>query len=121
MPVRTVLCTPANINDVIAKYVPRDPSAQAAPPPAAVVPTPAAGQAAPQPAAAPAKAVPTGPMTDEEKLQRRNYAIIAAMLTGIVVVNGLIWGVGMRGFLSVSAGLLASAIAGGIAWKMKSR
>src|SRR4029079_16092207 len=33
MPVRSVLCTPRNVNDVIAKHVPKD--AVTAPPPAA--------------------------------------------------------------------------------------
>lgn len=124
MPVRTVLCTPGNVNTVVEKHVPRDASAQPAPPPAAATqPAAAAETAAAQPAgeAAPAKAAPTGPMTDEEKKQRRDIAIIAAMGTGIVTINALLWGVGMSGMLSILIGVTAAAVAGGAAWKSKSR
>ncbi len=121
MPVRTVLCTPASINEAIAKYLPRD--ATTAPPPAAPDPATAAAPAAAAPAeaapAAPAK--PTGPMTEDEKKQRRDIAIVAAMGTGIVTINALLWGMRMGVVMCILLGCTAAAIAGGIAWKMKSR
>jgi hypothetical protein len=120
MPVRTVLCTPGNINDAIAKYIPRDAAAEPAPPPPAAAPA-AAAQPAAQPAAAPAKPVPTGPMTDEEKKQRRDLAIIAMMGTGTVLTNVLYWGGFMGVILSALISVSIGAIAGGITWKVKSR
>ena len=123
MPVRTVLCTPANINDAITKYVPRDasmpepvtaPIAQAA----AAGPAAAAQQAAP---AAEAKPKRTGPLTDEEKKERRDYAIMAMGITSIVLMNAMYWGL-HRGFLfSAVIVLPIAAIAAGVTWKMKSR
>jgi hypothetical protein len=116
--VRTVLCSPANINDVLTKFVPRDGSA---PEPA---PATAAAPAAAQPAgtpAAPAKVKPTGPMTDEEKKQRRDIAIvtfnIAVMATMGALYYGLSWGVFGAAMIAVPVG----AIAAGIAFKTKSR
>jgi hypothetical protein len=119
MPVRTVLCTPRNVNDVISKYVPKD--AVTAPPPAAATAAPVAGQPAPAAGAAPAVAKPTGPMTDEEKKERQNLALIATFGTGMVLTNVLKWGVGMGFFASMAIALTAGAIAGAITWKMKSR
>src|SRR5262249_12668812 len=96
MSVRSVLCSPANINDVIAKHVPRDASAVEAPPPPAGAT--AAAPARTQPAAAPAeKARPSGPMTEEEKKQRRDYALVGMFGTGMILTNALYWGLG-RGF-----------------------
>ncbi|MCH8924053.1 MAG: hypothetical protein IIA67_13000 [Planctomycetes bacterium] len=124
MPVRCVLCTPGNINDAIAKYVPRDAATEPAPPPAATAPA-AAAQPAPQPSAAPAKAAaPTGPMTEEEKKQRRDFALVALFGTGIVMTNVLIYGLDWKGWYILLAGFVATmigAIAGGITWKVKSR
>ncbi len=114
MPVRTVLCTPANINDAIAKYVPKDPSAaEAAPAPAAAAP----GQPAAAPAAAPAK--PKGPMTAEDIKQRRNTALLAGGMTSIVVVNVLYQALGWGLVSSVVLALVACGIAAGVAWKVK--
>jgi hypothetical protein len=121
MPVRTVLCTPGNINDAIAKYVPKDPNAAAAPPPAAAAPAaaPQAG-AAPQPAAA-APAAPTGPMTEDEKKERQNYALIAMFGTGMILTNVLKWGVGWGFVLSAVTAVAVGTVVAGIVWKMKSR
>ncbi len=121
MPVRTVLCSPGNINDVIAKYIPRDATVAAAPtaPDPAAAAAPAA--AAPAEAAAAAPAKPTGPMTEEEKKERTQIAIVAAMGTGIVTINALLWGVGMGAMMCILIGCTAAAIAGGITFKVKSR
>ena len=116
---RCVLCTPGNINDAIAKHVPRDATAEPAPPPAAA--TPAAAQPAPQAAAPAPAAKPSGPMTEEEKKQRRDLALIATFGTGMVFTNVLYWGLGMGFVLSALAAFTAGAIAGGITWKVKSR
>ncbi len=119
MPVRTVLCTPANINDIITKYVPRDAS-MPEPAPMPVGQPQAAPATAAAPAAAPA-AVRTGPLTDEEKKQRRDVTLMAAGLTVIVLMNAMYWGL-HRGFLfSAMIVLPIAAAAAGIAWKVKSR
>ena len=76
MPVRTVLCTPASINAVVAQYYPRDAAAVA---PAAAAPKrPAAQKAArPEPGAQ--------PRTRDEQVKRRGMcAVIAFNLTAIV-------------------------------------
>jgi hypothetical protein len=121
MPVRTVLCTPRNVNDVIAKHVPKD--AVTAPPPAAAAAAPVAGQPAPAAAAAApaAAAKPTGPMTEEEKAERKNLAIIAGVGTSMILTNVLLWGVKMGGMVSVLIAVSVGAVAGAIAWKAKSR
>jgi MshEN domain len=120
MSVRTVLCSPANINDVIAKHIPRDAAAEPAPVQAAAVAAPVAAPAAAAPAVK-----PTGPMTDEEKKQRRDLSIIATFGTGMVLTNVLIWGLGWKTIGSVLLagiiGFLIGAAAGGITWKVKSR
>jgi hypothetical protein len=125
MPVRTVLCSPKNINNVIAKHVPRDASAEPAPAPVETAPAAAPAPAAPAaPAAAPA-AKRSGPMTEEEKKQRRDVAIIATFGTGIVITNALIWGLGWKTigsvFLAGIIGFMIGAIAGAVAWKVRSR
>src|SRR5205085_1988797 len=76
MPVRTVLCTPANISDAISKYVPRDGTAPE--PVAAAAPVAAPAQAAaPAPAASAKKSArPAGPMTAEDIKQRRDYTLL---------------------------------------------
>src|SRR5262249_55630723 len=124
MPVRTVLCTPANINDVIAKFVPRD--ATAVEPAAAAPAQPAATAAAaaqPQAAeAAPAKAAkPTGPMTDAEKKERQQYAIVAFNMVGILTIIGMMNFTRMSAIIYVPLAVLLGAAAGGIMWKVRSR
>jgi hypothetical protein len=120
MPVRTVLCSPKNINNVIAKHIPRDATTEPMPAPVAQAAAPAAAAAQPATAAAPA-AKPTGPMTDEEKKQRRDLSIIAMMGTGMVLTNVLYWGLGRGVILSALVSILVGAVVGGITWKMKSR
>lgn len=122
MPVRSVLCTPRNINDVISKYVPKD-AAAAAPPPAAAAPAAVAATAAPTAAApAPAPAAkPTGPMTEDEKKERQQLALIATFGTGMLLTNALYWGAGMGVVVSALVAITAGIIAGAITWKVKSR
>jgi hypothetical protein len=117
--VRTVLCTPANINDVLTKYVPRDGS----------VPEPApvqqfAAPVAAQPAAsapAPAKAVPTGPLTDDEKKQRRDISIVSFNITFMVIMAALYYGLSWGVMMAALIAFPAAAVAAGVAFKAKSR
>lgn len=122
MPVRSVLCTPANINDAIAKYVARDGSAPT-PAAAATLATeqaPAAG-AAEAPAAAPAPVKRTGPLSPEEQKQRRDLAIVTFNLT-VMAMMGLLWqGLGKGVFASAMIAMPVAAMAAGVVWKMKSR
>jgi hypothetical protein len=117
MSVRSVLCTPANINDVIAKHLGKD-AAAAAPTPAAAAPTPAAAPAA---EAAPAKPVRTGPLTPEEIKQRRDYTILAFNLVGMPIIIGCMQFTQLSAWLYVPAALAAAGTAAGITWKNKSR
>jgi hypothetical protein len=117
-----VLCTPANINDVIAKYVPRDATAVEPAPLPAAAPV-AASQAAAPAGAAPAqkKARPTGPMTPEEQKDRQNYAIVTFNLT-VMALMGLLWyGMGRGMLFSAAIALPLAAAAASVVWKMKSR
>jgi hypothetical protein len=120
MPVRTVLCTPANINDVITKFVPRDASAAPAPAPVAAAPAAAPAAASPTPAPA-AKQRPTGPMTPEEQTERRNFAIVGFNITVMVLMGALWYGLEWGMLLSIAVALPLAAAAAGIVWKMKSR
>jgi hypothetical protein len=116
--VRTVLCSPANIHEVLAKHVPRDGSA---PEPAAVAAAaPAQQQAAAAAPVAPAKTRPTGPMTDDEIKQRRDYAIVTFNITGMAMVGLLYYGLSW-GYLSTAlVGVPVAAVAAGITWKIRS-
>jgi type II secretion system (T2SS) protein E len=118
MPVRSVLCTPANVTDVITKFVPRDGSF-VEPAPVAAAPAAAAkpGQAAPAPAKAPRR---TGPLSPEDQKQRRDYAIVAFNLT-VMILMGIMWQALGRGFwASAVIALPIAAVAAGITWKVKS-
>lgn len=117
MPVRSVLCTPANINEAIAKFVPRDGSLPEPMPAAEVATQQAAGAA---PVAAPA-AARTGPMSAEEIKGRRDMAIVSFNLT-VMIMMGVLWKFLEKGFwTSAMIAMPAAAIAAAIAWKVKSR
>jgi hypothetical protein len=119
MSVRTVLCTPTNVDEVIAKYVPRDGSAvEPAPLPETSAATDAPAAAAPKPAE---KVRPTGPMTPEEQKERQNYAIVTFNITVMVCMGALVYGLGWGFLVSASLGIPMAAIAAGVAWKVKSR
>jgi len=115
MPVRSVLCTPRNVNDVISKYVPKDASAPA-PPPAAAAPTPVAG-AAPAPAAA----KPSGPMSEEHKKERQQWTLVALGASVMVLTNGLMYGMRMNFLGAAAIAITVGLVAAGITWKVKSR
>ncbi len=116
MPVRIVLCSPANIDEVLAKYVPRDGSAPAPPPPAEAEPT-ATAAAAPA-AAAPA---PAAPATEDAKKQQRDQAAIAFVITSWVSMGALKFGLGFGwGTATLITAVVAAAV-GGTVWKIKSR
>jgi len=119
MPVRSVLCTPANINEAITKFVPRDGSAPE-PAAAATVAAAAGGAATPAAAAPAAAAAPKGPMTPEDKKARRDLAIVTFNLT-VMLMMGVFWqflGWGMGA--SIMMTLPVAAIAAGVVWKVKS-
>jgi hypothetical protein len=114
MPVRTVLCTPANINDVIAKHVPRD--ASAAPAPAPVAAAPAAAPVAAAPAAAPAAKAPSGPLTPEQKKQRLTLTFIFAGQTFIVSMLVFYQFLGWGFWTTFLATFPLALVVAGIAW-----
>ena len=122
MPIRSVLCTPRNVNEVIAKYVAKDNSAPA-PPPAAAAAAPVAGAAPAPVATAPAAAAakPSGPMTEEDKKERFQYAVMGLGLSVIVLTNGLMYGMKMGIGASIGIAIIVGAAAFGIIWKTKSR
>ncbi|MBI3840162.1 MAG: hypothetical protein HY288_19745 [Planctomycetia bacterium] len=119
MPVRTVLCTPANINDVIAKHVPRDSSTPDPVPAAAPAAAPAQTAAAPAEAAPTKAARPPGPMTPEEIKERRDYTLLAVGMTTIVAMNAQYYLLGFNVWLSGFVTLVLAGIAGAVTWKMK--
>lgn len=122
MPVRSVLCTPRNVNEVIAKYVPKDASAPAPPPSAAAPAAPVAGAAPAPAAAAPAAAAkPSGPMTEDDKKERFQYSLVALGLCVIVLTNGLMYGAGMGIVVAAAIALTVGAVAFGVVWKSKTR
>lgn len=107
LPVRTVLCTAAGINAVVAKHYPRD-AAEAPAPAAAPSKKPAAKPAAPK--------KPASTPSSEERLRRRkmvalitfNVTVILCMVVAIVLRGGMAY----LGFLDfVIAFFLASVTA----------
>jgi hypothetical protein len=120
MPVRTVLCSPANINDALSKFVPRDGS-MPEPAAAAATPTDALAQAAAAPAPASAKkpSRPPGPMSPEEIKERRDYTLLAVGMTTIVTMNAQYYALGLNVYLSGSITLVLAGIAGWITWTKK--
>ena len=92
IPVRTVLCTPARINEAIARYYPRDmPAATPAP---AAAPAPPAAPEKPAAEEKEAKTEVKAPLTRAEQArQRLMYAIIAfnlAVVLAMVLLKGLL-------------------------------
>ena len=109
MPVRTVLCTPASINDAIAKYYPPD-AVQAAPAPSRGK----QNQAAPA-AATPAAAKPA--LSPEERAKRqKTAAILGFNLT--VIVTMLLFTLVLQGstFLGIILSVLLGSAVAGAAW-----
>jgi hypothetical protein len=111
MPVRTLLCTVAGINELVTKYYSREAAAAA----------PAAKPAAPKPAAKPTAkpAAPeeeSEPRSPEEQLRRRGmfagFAFVWAVI-GYYVVYSILEGVGRVGFRQFGIAALFGLIAAG--------
>ncbi len=118
MPVRTVLCTPAQINEAIAQFFSRD-----AP---EMVPVKKAKKAEPAKAAAPAKEKPAGePLSAEEFAKRRLMGTIMGFNIGVVLAVGaqyLAAGVAPVSAIRVIAvGVVVGLVAGGITFGMLSK
>lgn len=117
--VRTVLVTPANIDAVIAKHVPRD--GAGAPIPAAAVKPAADGAAATEAPPAKAKSKAREPLTPEEQTQRRNMALLGLGMTTIIVFNLLMHALGWGFMMSALVALPLAAAVAGVVWMVKSR
>lgn len=125
LPVRTVLCTPAAIHEVINKYYPR--SAAAAEMAGVVPPRPASSPTAAQPSTAPvpkasqaAPAKPPAPTSEEARKERLLYTIVAFNFTffGWVILCSTMYNVGLL-MKWGPATVLAAAVAG-LVWWLKS-
>ena len=115
MPVRTVLCTPAKINEAVTKYYPRD-----MPEPAPVAAKSA--KKAKEPAAAKKAEKETAePLTPEERSKRQlkfavvafNIAVVVTMLGRILLGGGRVMAggdVAMAAVVAVTLGTIAAAI-----------
>ena len=102
MPIRTVLCTAASINAVIAEHYPRD-AAEVAP----------VAQAKNQPAAKAAPKAPREPLTQEEKLKRRNMAAILGFNLSViacVLVSMIFKGMNFLEFVDFAVALVVGTI-----------
>jgi hypothetical protein len=116
--IRTVLCTPNSINELVTKYYPRD----------AVAAAPAATKsAAPQPAAETSEAKPKAPKkesaplsTEEKQKLIKNTAILSFNITtiayiGLKLVTGGMSGLGtMDIFIAAVAGMIVAGIGVGV-------
>jgi len=110
MPVRTVLCTPASVNTVIAKYYPHDAAAPAAP---TAAKKPAAKQKQQQ---AEPKRTSKNTLSDEEKNKRRAMAAVlafnATVILCMIVVTVLRGGMSFIGLVDfLIAGVLGATAA----------
>jgi len=112
MPVRTVLCTPASVNQAMGKYFPRD---MPEPAPVAAKSAPAAKEKTKAAAAAPAALL----SPEEQRKRAINFAIIAfnivvvlTMLLRIFTGGGMVMGFGSLMLTAVVAILLGSVAAG---------
>jgi len=116
MPVRTVLCTPASINNVVAKYYPRDAVAAA---PVAAAPKKPAAKAAP-------RKEPSQPLSRDEKIKRHGmFAVIGFNVTVILCVivfvslRGGLVRLGVWDFvITILLGLVVAAATFGITTRM---
>ncbi len=123
MPVRSTICTPAEINAAIAKYYPRDAvqlvrKKDGSTATVAAQPTASKGEG---------KVESIEPMSDEEKKNRLQTTIVAFNFTVMGVCFGLYYGL-YRGMPSTSqiimiagAGLIVGGVAAFAAWKKLSR
>jgi hypothetical protein len=104
MPVRTVLCTPGQVNAAIAKYYPSD----------AVEMAPAAGKkkAAKKPAKPAAAPRPASALTPEERFRRRAFSSLMAF--NIAIVLYMIYVVALPGSMDILQYMSAAGQAIGI-------
>lgn len=115
--IRTVLCTPASINDLVTKYYPRD-AVAAAPTAATQKMTPKAAAAEADPKPAKKEAAPLSP--EEKQKLLKNTAILSFNITAMICAL-LLWvksdmsGLGMMDILlAIVAGTIAAGIGVGV-------
>ncbi len=60
-------------------------------------------------------------MSDDEKKERQQLALIATFGTGMVLTNILYWAAGLGVVVSALVAITAGLVAGAITWKAKSR
>jgi len=119
MPVRTVLCTPAGIHELINKHYSREAlEAADAAGPMDILPTAGAAKGGSAPAAGKAKAAPRNlePQTPEQKKQQLQLTIVAfnmaSGLTAVVMSAVLNFGFMLTAAAAISVGMIVA----GIAW-----
>jgi len=124
MPVRTVLCTPANVNLVITNHVSKDGAApvEAAPTVSMTDAGKTQGGASGNATVADQPARRVGPLSEEEQKQRRDMAIVTFNIT-VMVMMGLGYYVLFKHAIFMSAMLAfpVAAVAAFVMWKVKSR
>ncbi len=124
MPIRCTICTPADINEAIAKYYPRDAVQMVRKADGTTAAKPGA-KAASKSAAAAEEDIE--PMSDEEKKNRLQTTIVAFNFTVMGICFGLYYGLyrGMPTYTQVmmiaTAGLVAGGIAAFVTWNKLSR
>jgi hypothetical protein len=116
LPVRTVLCTPTAIHDVVNRFYTKE---------AAAAELAAGGGTKPAEKTKTGKskeATPDRALTveeyEEQKTNRRNIAIVSFNFTFMLVTIGLWQLVGFSAWTAIPIGLVLGAIAAGIAWTM---
>lgn len=123
LPVRTVLCTPAGIHELISKHFPREAAAAqlAAGParPASAAKSANKAAATPEKSTA-AKAPPADPATKAEDRRRRMLMSLMAFNFGVVgfmIVASLVgWTLSMSFWSLAIVGVVLGGIAAGITW-----
>ena len=113
MPVRSVLCTPAAINNMISKFYPHDGPA-AAPLPQARAEKPAKKQKEKKKKEQAAEKPPAEPLTADERIKQRSMASIVALNLTVMAYVGIQYALGtMPSFgMIVTAGFLGMIVGG---------
>ena len=110
LPVRTVLCTPTAIHDVVNKFYTKEAAAAEL----------ASGAANVAPSKKSAGKTDDRPLTadelEERKTKRRNMAIVSFNFAFMLVMGGLSLGTSLGIFIRVLAAIAAGVVAAGIAW-----
>jgi len=116
MPVRTILCTAASINSFVAEHYPRDA--------AEVAPVAQPKQKQKQPAAKPAEKPEREPLSQEEKLKRRNMAAILGFNLSVILyvfAAMLLKGMNYIGLPDVAIAVVLGTIVSAAAFVIASR